>query len=297
MSRNQNRTGLPEDAFEHQQESPAPIMGSPPGTPHAPANAPAFNWATPTEFVKLPSAGMFYPEDHALHHVDIVEIRYMTAKEEDILTSRSLLKEGLALDRMLQNLFIDPAIRVADLLVGDKNALLVAARRTGYGASYDTKVECPSCNVTDEFSFDLEDPPVNNFRENIENAEGVTLTENKTFVMTLPMTGVTVECRLLFGSDEVALAKQAERKSKRKQDDTTTTDVFRAYIVSVNDDPSPILKETLIQNMPARDARYLRKMYVSLVPNIDMTQSYACGNCGHEADMEVPLSVDFFWPE
>jgi|10_taG_2_1085330.scaffolds.fasta_scaffold02000_3 hypothetical protein len=297
MSRNQNRTGLPEDAFEHQEESPAPIVTNPPGTPQAAANTPAFNWATPTEFVKLPSGGMFYPAGHPLHNVDMIEIRYMTAKEEDILTSRSLLKEGLALDRMLQNLFIDSSIQVGDLLVGDKNALLVAARRTGYGAMYDTKVECPSCNVTDEFSFDLEDPPINNFREAIESDNGVTLTDDQTFVITLPMTEVAVECRLLFGSDELALAKQAERKSKRKQDDTTTTDIFRAYIVSVNGDPSPIMKETLIQNMPARDARYLRRTYVSFVPNIDMTQNYVCTNCGHEADMEVPLGVDFFWPE
>ena len=140
MSRNQNRTGLPEDVFQHQEESPAPIVTNPPGTTNAPANTPAFNWATPTEFVKLPSGGIFYPEGHSLYNIEMVELRYMTAKEEDILTSRSLLKEGLALDRMLQNLLVDPSINVGDLLVGDKNALLVAARRTGYGALYETEV-------------------------------------------------------------------------------------------------------------------------------------------------------------
>jgi hypothetical protein len=221
----------------------------------------------------------------------------MTAKEEDILTSKALLKEGLALDRMLQNLLVDKTINVVDLVIGDKNALLVGARRTGYGPVYETQVTCPACNVTDEFSFDISDPEINNFEDNIENTQSISLTENNTFVMTLPMTEVVVECRLLTGADELQLAKAAERKARRTKEQSISTDTMRAYIVSVNGDASPMMKEALIQNLPARDARFLRKTYTSVVPNIDLTQVYECPNCTHTADMEVPLGIDFFWPE
>jgi len=90
-------------------------------------------FTTPTEFVELPTRGRFYPEDHPLHNVEEIEIRFMTAKDEDILSSKTLLKKGVAIDRLLQNVIVDKRINVGDLFVGDKNALIVASRITGYG--------------------------------------------------------------------------------------------------------------------------------------------------------------------
>ena len=156
---------------------------------------------------------------------------------------------------------------------------------------------CPACQITDEYSFDISDPQVNDFQKNLNNTSVVTLTDNNTLVITLPMTEVVVECRMLTGKDEMHLAKTAERKSRNKKEQSISTDTMRSYIVSVNGDPSPMMKEALIQNLPARDARFLRKTYASVVPNIDMTQVYECPNCTHTADMEVPLGIDFFWPE
>ena len=297
MSRNDNRSGLPDNGAAALDETPAPIIGNPPGMPQASPEAPVFNWSTPTEFVKLPSGGRFYPAGHPLHNQEMVEIRFMTAKEEDILTSKSLLKEGLALDRMLQNILVDTNIKVSELLIGDKNALLVGARRTGYGPVYETKVTCPSCNTTDDFSFDISSPEVNDFEQNIDSSDTTTLTDQNTVVVKLPMTEVVVECRFLTGADELRLAKTAERKARKSKEENMSTDTMRAYIVSVNGDPSPLMKEALIQNIPARDARFLRKAYASVVPNIDMTQVYECPNCTYTADMEVPLGIDFFWPE
>nr|MCS5595287.1 hypothetical protein [Porticoccaceae bacterium] len=221
---------------------------------------------------------------------------FMTAKEEDILTSRALLKEGVALDRMLQNLVVDNSVRVDTLLIGDKNALLVAARRTGYGAEYETSVTCPSCGNTDSFSFDIADPATNNYQDNIEE-QAVILTDEGTLLVTLPMTNAVVECRMLTGADEKRLFKEAERKNKRKQAVGTMTDMFRSYIASVNGEASPLVVEAFIQALPARDSRVLRAAYSSCVPNIDMTQEFDCTNCGHSADMEVPLNTDFFWPK
>jgi len=293
MSRNENRTGFPED-FTPQDNTPTPAVAATVGA-GGPQTQPAFSWSVPTEFVTLPSGGKFYSPGHPLHNKETVEIKYMTAREEDILTSRALLKEGVALDRMLQSLLIEEGVRISDLLIGDKNALLVAARRTGYGSEYATSVTCPSCGTTDEFEFDISEPKTNNFEENIR-LEAVVLTDDGNLIVTLPMTKAAVECRMLTGEDEIRLFKEAERKAKRKAEERTMTDMFRSYIISVNGESSPLVVESFIQALPARDGRILRSRYSACVPNIDLTQVYVCTNCGHTADMEVPLSTDFFWP-
>jgi len=294
MSRNENRTGFPEN-FTPQDDTPTPAVAATVGA-GVPQSQPTFSWSVPTEFVTLPSGGKFYPQGHPLHNKDTVEIKYMTAKEEDILTSRALLKEGVALDRMLQSLLVEEGVRISDLLIGDKNALLVAARRTGYGPEYVTSVTCPACGTTDEFEFDISEPRTNNFEENIRQ-EAVVLTDNGNLIVSLPMTRAAVECRMLTGEDEIRLFKEAERKSKRKAEERTMTDMFRSYIVSVNGESSPLVVESFIQALPARDGRILRARYSACVPNIDLAQVYDCPNCGHTADMEVPLNADFFWPK
>ena len=294
MSRNENRTGFPED-FTPQDDTPTPAVATTVGA-GAPDTQPAFSWSVPTEFVTLPSAGKFYPPEHPLHNKETVEIKFMTAKEEDILTSRALLKEGVALDRMLQSLLVDKTVRIGSLLIGDKNALLVAARRTGYGPDYETTVTCPACTQTDTFSFDISDPATNAYEENVET-HGVSLTDGGTLVVTLPMTNAKVECRMLQGDDEVRLYKESERKAKKKLPVNAMTDMFRSYIVSVDGSDSPLVIEAFIQAVPAKDGRVLRTAYAQCVPNIDMTQMYDCPNCGHTADMEVPLTADFFWPK
>ena len=299
MSRNNDRSSITGENFPQQDESPAPVVTQTPGVGPSSSptpDQPAFSWSVPTEFVKLPSGGKFYPTGHPLHHQELAEIRYMTAKEEDILTSRALLKEGLALDRMLQNILVNQDIQVGELLVGDKNALIVAARRTGYGADYTTRVTCPSCTATEEFTFDIEDPQVSDYEAPVRDGRAV-MTNIGTFVIELPMTKAKVECCLLTGNDEMRLYKEAERKAKRKGVSTGLTDAFRSYIVSVNGEGSPIVIESFLQALPARDARVLRSTYTQLVPNIDLTQEYTCPSCNYSSDMEVPLTADFFWPK
>ena len=110
----------------------------------------------PTEMVDLPSKGYFYVEGHPLSKGK-VEVKYMTAKEEDILTSRTLLQKGLAIDRLLKNIMVDKSIDPSSLLTGDRNALIIAARKTGYGPEYTTNVTCPACATTARYEFDLND--------------------------------------------------------------------------------------------------------------------------------------------
>ena len=249
----------------------------------------------PVELVDLPSKGKFYPEGHPLKDKEHVEIRHMTAKDEDILTSKSLLKKGVAIDRLLKNIVTDKNIQVESLLVGDRNALLIAARISGYGSEYETQVTCPACSTTQQFSFDLEDRPT--YQGDDWGEYQISETGNGTFNITLPISEITVEVRLMNGRDERRLANLMENKRKKKLPETVLTDQLGMMIVSVEGNDSNEFKRTLIDNMPALDARYMRKAYEKLVPTVDLTHRFQCSGCEYEGEMEVPFTTDFFWPK
>ena len=255
------------------------------------ANMP-LSFSTPTEIVELPSKGKYYPAGHVLHNVDNVEIKYMTAKEEDILSSRSLIRKGIVIDRLLSNILLDKRINVDDLLVGDKNMVIVAARITGYGEMYDTNVNCPVCGLASKYSFDLTGADINN--GGALDVDGVTETESGTFKITLPRTKVEIEVRLLTGHDEKNLTQILEKKKKYNLGESTFTDQLRASIVAVNGNADLGVVGSFIESMPAMDSRHYRNVMAKITPNIDMSQVFGCQNCGHEGDMEVPFTADFF---
>jgi len=251
-------------------------------------------FTTPTEFVELPSKGKFYSEKHPLYGKNDLEIRYLTAKDEDILTSRTLLKKGIAVDRMLSNIIVNKGINIDDLLIGDKNALVIASRISGYGSNYETNVTCPICGATNKHAFDLREQKVNN-GENCEEL-GVEKTENNTFIIQVPKTEAKVEVRLLTGHDEKSLMKTIKNKKKHNLPETPMTDQFSTYIVSVNGNSEGSYIQSFIQNMPALDSRHLRETYGKVIPNVDLNQEFSCLECGYEQEMEVPFTSDFFWP-
>jgi hypothetical protein len=261
-----------------------------------PPNMAPLDFSTPTEFVELPTEGRYYPEDHPLHNEDVVEIRHMTAKDEDILTSRALLKKGIALDRFLKNILVDKSIDMDSLYVGDKNAILVGARVTGYGASYDTQVTCPVCATTNKFSFNLEENNLYSGDE-LEDFDIIKKTD-ETFIIKTPVTKVDVEVRLFTGKDEKYLGRIAETKKKNKLPESPLTDQLHLMIVSINERTDNVTIKSFIDNVSAKDARYLRQAYEKIVPNIDLAQKFTCDTCDYETDqMEVPFTTDFFWPK
>jgi len=252
-----------------------------------------FNFSTPTEHVDLPSGGKFYPEGHPLCGKESIEIKYMTAKEEDILTSQSLLKKGLAIERLLESVILDKNINPKSMLVGDRNAVLIAARITGFGSDYETQITCPSCSTTSEYSFDLDEATT----KEISLLEGVTENAEGTFTLTLPTTKVETEVKLLNGQDEARILAQQESKKKHKLPETPLTDQLKSIIVSVNGHTDRSVVNNFVDNMPSRDTRHLRKIYDSITPNIDMTYDFDCKACGANTDVAVPFTVSFLWPK
>jgi len=251
------------------------------------------SFVTPTEFVELPSQGRFYAEDSSLAGVETIELRYMTAKEEDILTSESLLRQGIALDRMLQALLVDKTLKLDDFLIGDKNALIVAARISGFGAEYATRIVCPDCGLTNETEFDLD---TLSLRHVTDIPEEIQETGDGTFMFDLPITGVTVEVCLLTSGNEQRLVAASERKKKLKLPDTNSTDLLKAVITSLNgvDDRSMI--DRFVDLMPAKDSRHLRRMYEHIKPDIDLSHEFSCTECAYNGKVVMPLTAEFFWP-
>ena len=283
MSRNKERTGAQN------------VDTSPPPQVLQEAASEGFSFVVPTEFVELPSKGRYYPEGHPLHNADSIEIKQMTAKEEDILTSRTLLKKGVALDRVIQNIIVDRSINPDSLLVGDRNAIVIACRVSGYGSEYTTQVTCPACEEKQRYSFDLNEAEMQ-YGEDLEEA-GIVDNKNGTFDVKLPRTGVTATFKLLTGADEKRLLSGMEKDRKSKTHEKAVTRQLVNTVVAVNGDTTADAINYLVLNIPSIDARHIRMAYKIASPNVDLTQVFECGSCGHEQDMEVPLTADFFWPD
>lgn len=249
------------------------------------------DFVLPTEFVDLPTRGRFYPEEHPLHNKESVEIRYMTAKDTDLLTSKSLLKKGVAVDRMIQNILVDQSIKVEDLYSGDKNAIMIAARVNGFGAEYNTKVTCPNCNALCQHTFDLSEVEPKNQETDVK------ISENGTFEVALPTTKVTMVCRLLTGEDEQAVFKRNEKRKKRNLPEAGLTDQYKIFVVSINGETERRLVEKFIDLMPARDSTHLRKAYEGAVPNVDLKHDFSCPECDADVLVTIPFSAEFFWPD
>jgi len=250
----------------------------------------ALNFTRPTELVQLPTRGKFYPEGHPLHLVTEVEINYMSAKEEDILTSQALIARGIVIDRFIQSVLVDQDIDVHSLYPGDKSAILVAARATGYGSEYEATVTCPACSHRHEHVIDLINLPIK------EAPEDITLTPAGTFTIQLPVTKFTAELKILTAKEQDYLEKTKEANLKNNLPEANRTNFLKMAIVSINSVRDRYELEQFVDNMPAQDSRTVKKMYDEVNPSLLMDQTIECPKCKHTVVREVPLGITFLWP-
>ena len=270
------------------------MMGGHKPTPSedAPQMANPLDFITPTEFVELPSKGR-YPEAHPLHGKETIEIRYMTAKDEDILTSRALLKQGVAIDRLIQNLIVDKSIDSKQLYIGDRNAIIIYARASAYGKIYKTKVTCPSCSEVSSHKFNLDEYESYDGM-NWEDFE-IEPTEKGTFMTTLPLTKIVAEVRPLIGADEALMVQQMKKDKKGKEG--LVTNQMRRFCMGFNGYRDHDTINKVISKLTALDSRYLRAVFSAISPDLSIKANFQCPSCDHEEEMNVPFGADFFWPD
>jgi hypothetical protein len=269
----------------------------------APAPAPTAQFSTqtdqvqsfeyPSEVIDLPSQGWFYPQNSPLSRGKI-DIKYMTAKEEDILTSQNLIKKGVVLDKLLEALIITPNVKMDDILVGDKNAIFIASRILAYGKDYGIKFKDPSTNEDVEDTIDLAKLEPKEF--NFEQYErGLNL-----FQFELPNSKRTVHYSLLTHGDEQAIdmeMKSMKKFSKNKNETTEITTRLKYVIKSLdgNEDRARI-KSFVDKELLARDSLALREHIRENTPDLDMTFNFESEETGYTERMTIPLGVDFFYP-
>lgn len=238
----------------------------------------------PTEIVELPSKGKLYPVDSPLSSGK-VEMKYMTAKEEDILTNANYIRQGIVIDKLLKSLIISD-IDYNDLLVGDKNAMMVAARILAYGKDYE--FEYDGIKQTADLS-NIEAKPLS---PELEKA-----TENE-FTFTLPSTGNIITFKLLTHGDDVKIDQEVKGLQKINRDNASEVTVRLCYLVtSINGSrDQKDIREFVNNYFLARDAREFRKYYTELNPDLDLLTTVT-NSFGEEEDVDLPIGLNFFWPD
>lgn len=245
----------------------------------------------PTETIELPSKGWFYPEDHPLAK-GTIDLYYMTAKHEDILTSRNLIEKGVAIDKLLEALIATKGVDYGDLLVGDKNAIMFAARILGYGKDYACTLNCPECGAKNRVETNLEDG------EAKEISLDPTQKGKNSFTYKLPLTGKTLTFRLFTHKMEQDIQKELRAMSKAVQGDfeKAITTRMRHAITAIDGDPDGYKIAQFVENMPARDSSAFRQHVRDLNPDFGVYFDFECSSCQHTDRLEVPITVTFFWP-
>lgn len=237
----------------------------------------------PTEWVELPSGGKLYPKDSPLSSGK-VEMAYMTARDEDILTNQAYIEKGVVVDKLLQSLLVDKTINYGDLLIGDKNALLIAARVLGYGGKY-------------EFNYQghKETVDLQNLQAKPLHPDYVKTSENL-FTFQCPASGAVLEFKLLTHNDDQMVEQELKGLRKLNKDAAPELSTRLKYmIVSVNGNKDQkTIRDFVDRKFLARDSRAFRKYVAEIQPDIDM-KFYP--EDGPEDGVDIPITVSFLWPD
>jgi len=248
----------------------------------------------PTEIIDLPSQGKLYPEGHPLTSGK-VEMKYMTAKEEDILTSQNLIQKGVVIDMLLRSLLVSngegAVVDYDDLTIGDKNAVMIAARVLGYGKDYPVEVSCPKCQGKVKEVVDL---------AALENKEVELGDDGNNFTFILPLSKKTISFKILTHADEKKIeaeSKRMKKKTKSTQISYDLTSRLKTIITAVDGEDTKLAIDDFVENsFVSRDSLAFRKYLDTVSPDVDMTIFFECESCEHEGDITIPMTVDFFWP-
>jgi len=235
----------------------------------------------PSEEVELPSKGLVYPEDNPLSSGKI-EIKYMTAKEEDILTNQSYIEKGTVLDKLLESVILTEGATVKDLILGDKNAVLIATRILGYGAEY-------------KFTYRGEEKTVDLSKlENKEFDESLIIKGKNEFSFTLPHTSTPITYKILTGGDESKIDRELEGLKKINKNSSPELSTRLKYIItSVNgEDGVKEIREFVDNYLLAIDSKALRKHLRDTQPDVNLRYIDEEGE-----EVAIPIGISFFWPE
>jgi hypothetical protein len=242
----------------------------------------------PTEVISLPSKGLCYPESSPLSKGEIT-IKLMTAKEEDILTSTNLIRKGIQLDKLLESIVVEPGVNINDLLVGDKNAILVTSRMLAFGPDYQISVRDNVTGNDEEVNVDLSKIQIKEVDESLLNRQNE-------YDFVLPVSKTPIKFKLLTHGDELAINKDVDASEKITKQGNEITARYRRVIVEVNGNRDLGHISNFVSNqLLAGDSRGLRKYMKQITPDLNLTFEHTHSDGETEA-LRIPFGVDFFYP-
>jgi hypothetical protein len=243
----------------------------------------------PTEVISLPSKGLVYPESSPLSKGEIT-IKLMTAKEEDILTSSNLVKKGIHLDKLLESVVVESGVNISDLLIGDKNAILVTSRILAFGADYEVTINDPNENESVKVMIDLS-------KIQIKELDESKLNRNNEYDFILPISKTPIKFKLLTHGDELAINRDIDASEKTLKQGNEITARYRRIIVEVDGNRDlGFISNFVINRLLAGDSKSLRKYISEITPDLDLKFDYESPFTGDKEALRIPFGVDFFYP-
>ena len=249
--------------------------------------------AFPTEIIDLPSQGKLYPVGHPLAK-GTVKIKYMTAKEEDILASTNLIRKGIVLDKLLESIVVEKGLDVGDIFIGDKNAILLAARLLGYGPEYNIEVSDPFTGSPQKTTIDLG-------HIQIKEVDLEKLSPTNSYEFDLPLGKKKIKFKLLTHKDEVDISTELQalqRLTKNKDAGTHEVSTRLKYMILEVDgnDERGFINKWVLNNFLARDSKDFRKHVREMSPDLDLTYNFVSDITGESEVLDIPFGSGFFYP-
>jgi len=251
--------------------------------------APTFDF--PTQVISLPSEGKVYAESNPLSK-GTLEIKYMTAREEDILADRNLINKGIVLQKLLESVVVQPGVNVDDLVIGDINAVYLATRMLGYGPDYDVE-------ITDPFSGEKQKVTIDLSAIQTKDIDYSRLNSQNRYELTLPVSKKKLIVRLLTHKDEKDITHETqamERLTKGKSVGTDVTTRFKYMIVEVDGNSDRGFINKFVPNMLAGDTKALRNFFKELSPDLNMKYDFVSEITGESEALDIPFGISFFYP-
>mgnify|MGYP003632849804 FL=1 len=243
----------------------------------------------PTEIIDLPSKGKLYPKDHILSS-GTIEMKYMTAKEEDILTNQSYIKQGVVLDKLFKALIMTK-VNYNDILLCDKNAIMIAARILGYGKDYEISIPDPESDEMISHTVDLTDLNDKEIDWSLID-EGI-----NAFSLTLPTSKKQVKLKLLSQGEQAKIDAELKGLVKIKKEAGLTTLLKHVIVELDGDDDKSKIRKFVDTNLLAIDSRAIRQFLKTITPEINMSIDVPVGEAGDTFPSQLSIGLDFFWPD
>ena len=251
------------------------------------------NFEFPTEVIELPSQGKVYPEGHPLSN-GTVEIKYMTAKEEDILASQNLIRRGVVLDKLFESVVVEPGLDIGDIFIGDKNAILLATRILGYGAEYNVEVMDPFTGEPQKTIIDLSKVQIKEVDESLLSLDNL-------YDFELPTSKSKIKFKLLTHKDELDINAEIQALNRlQKGKDTVSSDISTRlrYMIQEVDGNSErgFVNKWVRNNLLARDSKALREYVKTISPDLDLTYEFTSDITGETEALTIPFGAGLFYP-